>query len=54
MQNINIQFFEKRNKLHNYLHFDRKLSDQKVFEYVVDREKIAKHPFFPMISYTHQ
>ena len=51
MQNINIKFFEKRNKFRNYLHFDKKRSDQKVFEYVVDRDKVSEHSFFPMISY---
>lgn len=51
MQNINTKFFEKRNKFRNYLHFDKKISDQKVFEYVVDKEKISVHSFFPMISY---
>ncbi|EXB46444.1 hypothetical protein J699_03430 [Acinetobacter sp. 1000160] len=46
MQNINTKFFEKRNKFRNYLHFDKKISDQKVFEYVVDKEKISVHSFF--------
>lgn len=51
MKNINVKFFEKRNKSRNYLHFDKKLSDQKVFEYVLDAKNISEHSFFPMISY---
>lgn len=51
MKNIDIKFFEKRNRLRNYLHFDKKLSNEKILEYVLDKEKIAKHSFFPTISY---
>lgn len=48
---IDIKFFEDRNKIRNYLHFDRKKSNQKVFEYVTNPANIAKHSFFPTISY---
>lgn len=51
MKNIDIKFFEKRNRLRNYLHFDKKLSNEKILQYVLDKEKIAKHSFFPTISY---
>lgn len=51
MKKIDINFFEKRNRLRNYLHFDKKLSNEKILEYVLDKEKIEKHSFFPTISY---
>lgn len=48
---IDIKFFEDRNKVRNYLHFDRKMTDEKVFEYVTNPNNISKHSFFPTISY---
>ncbi len=35
-----------------YLHFDLPLSERKATEYVSDPERIARHPFYPFISYT--
>jgi RNA-directed DNA polymerase len=48
---VDIKFFEDRNKVRNYLHFDRKIKDEKVFEYVTNPDNISKHSFFPTISY---
>ena len=48
---VDIDFFERRNKVRNYLHFDQKKSNKKIFEYVSNKEKISKHSFFPTISY---
>lgn len=50
-QIIDIDFFINRNKVRNYLHFDKKMSDEKIFEYVLDKDNVAKHSFFPTISY---
>lgn len=48
---VDIDFFERRNKVRNYLHFDQKKSNKKIFEYVSNKEKISEHSFFPTISY---
>lgn len=48
---MDINFFIKRNRIRNYLHFDRKLSDKNVFKYVSNPENIARHSFFPTICY---
>lgn len=48
---VDIKFFKDRNKVRNYLHFDRKINDQKIFEYVTNPEKVSQHSFFPTISY---
>lgn len=39
---VDIEFFKRRNKVRNYLHFDQKISNKKLFEYVTDKE--CKHP----------
>lgn len=49
---LDIDFFERRNKARNYLHFDEKKSSKKIFEYVSNKEKVSKHSFFPTISYS--
>ncbi|WOE37998.1 hypothetical protein [Acinetobacter sp. SAAs474] len=49
---LDINFFERRNKVRNYLHFDKKKSNKKIFEYVSNKEEIAIHSFFPTISYS--
>lgn len=49
---MDIQFFKKRNQVRNYLHFDKKISAEKLFNYISDPEKISKHSFFPTISYS--
>lgn len=49
---VDIDFFERRNKFRNYLHFDKKKSNKKIFEYVLNEEEISKHSFFPTISYS--
>lgn len=48
---VDIKFFKDRNKVRNYLHFDRKINDQKIFEYVLNKDKVSTHSFFPTISY---
>ena len=48
---VDIKFFKDRNKVRNYLHFDRKINDQKIFEYVTNPDKVSQHSFFPTISY---
>lgn len=48
---VDISFFEKRNKVRNYLHFDKKINNELLFKYIVDQDKIASHSFFPTISY---
>ena len=35
-----------------YLHFDQPLSERKAVEYVSDPERIARHPFYPFLTYT--
>ena len=35
-----------------YLHFDLPLSERKAVEYVGDPERIARHPFYPFLTYT--
>lgn len=49
---LNNNFFEKRNKTRNYLHFDKKISSQKLYKYISNHENIEKHSFYPFISYT--
>lgn len=49
---VDIEFFKRRNKVRNYLHFDQKKSNKKLFEYVTDKEAISRHSFFPTISYS--
>jgi hypothetical protein len=49
---VDVHFFERRNKVRNYLHFDRKISNKKIFEYVTNSEIISTHSFFPTISYS--
>ncbi|WP_407409914.1 antiviral reverse transcriptase Drt2 [Acinetobacter sp.] len=48
---VDIKFFEDRNKFRNYLHFDRKMKNEKIFDYVTNPDNISKHSFFPTISY---
>lgn len=49
---IDQEFFERRNKLRNYLHLDKKLSNAVVYRYVIEKQKIEKHSFLPFISFT--
>ena len=49
---VDIEFFKRRNKVRNYLHFDQKISNKKLFEYVTDKEFVSRHSFFPTISYS--
>lgn len=51
MIDIDVSFFKKRNKVRNYLHFDKKIDDSLIFEYVTDSKKIENHSFFPTLSY---
>ncbi|MDA3500145.1 hypothetical protein MKL32_00670 [Acinetobacter sp. AOR34_HL] len=51
MKNIDLDFFKKRNKTRNYLHFDKKVNNSIVFDYVKDVRNIEKHAFLPTISY---
>src|SRR5574343_610375 len=39
---LNIDFFEKRNKVRNYLHFDKKINGSLVHAYVSDKKKINR------------
>lgn len=48
---LNNIFFEKRNKTRNYLHFDKKISSEKLYDYISNSENIKKHSFYPFISY---
>lgn len=48
---LNNIFFEKRNKTRNYLHFDKKISSEKLYDYISKSENIEKHSFYPFISY---
>lgn len=48
---IDVNFFKKRNKVRNYLHFDKKIDDLLIYEYVTDSKKIENHAFFPTLSY---
>lgn len=48
---LNNIFFEKRNKTRNYLHFDKKISSEKLYDYISNSENIEKHSFYPFISY---
>lgn len=50
-QIIDIDFFVNRNKVRNYLHFDKKIDDKKLFVYVTNPDKVAQHSFLPTISY---
>lgn len=49
-----VDFFKKRNKTKNYLHFDKKLSPFFLADYVSIPTNIEKHSFYPFISYTLQ
>ena len=49
---VDIEFFKRRNKVRNYLHFDQKISNKKLFEYVTDKEFVSRNSFFPTISYS--
>ena len=51
MTKIDVNFFKKRNRVRNYLHFDKKRNDLFVCEYVTDVKKIERHAFLPTISY---
>ncbi|ENV35078.1 antiviral reverse transcriptase Drt2 [Acinetobacter gerneri] len=51
MTKIDVNFFKKRNRVRNYLHFDKKRNDSFIFEYVTDVKKIENHAFLPTISY---
>ena len=51
MTKIDVNFFKKRNRVRNYLHFDKKRNDLFVCEYVMDVKKIERHAFLPTISY---
>lgn len=51
MTKIDVNFFKKRNRVRSYLHFDKKINDSLVFEYVTDVKKIESHAFLPTISY---
>ena len=50
-QIIDIDFFVNRNKVRNYLHFDKKIDDKKLLVYVTNPDKVAQHSFLPTISY---
>ncbi|MFB2579436.1 antiviral reverse transcriptase Drt2 [Acinetobacter sp. c2-A9] len=47
-------FFTKRSKLKNYLHFDRKPNISNIVSFVTDPFNIEHHAFFPFISYMTQ
>ena len=51
MTKIDVNFFKKRNRVRNYLHFDKKRNDSFICEYVTDVKKIESHAFLPTISY---
>lgn len=51
MTSIDISFFKKRNKVRNYLHFDKKINDSLIYAYVSDVKKIERHAFLPTLSY---
>lgn len=51
MSIVDLSFFIKRNRIKNYLHFDKKIDNRKILEYVTDIEKIKKHSFLPTLSY---
>lgn len=51
MKSIDIDFFKKRNKTRNYLHFDKKVNNSIIFDYVKDVKNIEKHAFLPTLSY---
>lgn len=50
-KNMEVEFFVRRNRVRNYLHFDKKIDNKKIFEYVSNEKNICKHSFFPTISY---
>ena len=41
-------------KTKKYLHFDNRISYSKVKNYVIDKNKISKHSFFPFIKYVQK
>lgn len=47
----NTDFFEKRARTKSYLHFDRKISSDKIADYVTNPKRIEEHPFFPFIHF---
>lgn len=51
MTKIDVNFFQKRNRVRNYLHFDKKINNLLIFEYVTDVKNIESHAFLPTISY---
>ena len=51
MTKIDVNFFKKRNRVRNYLHFDKKRSPSFVYEYVINPSNIVKHSFYPFIFY---
>lgn len=53
-QSINSNFFEKRNKSRNYLHFDDKKSSQALYRYICNPKNINSHAFYPFIHYKVQ
>lgn len=48
---MNENFFEKRNKYRNYLHFDDKKNATWLYNYVCQPANIETHSFFPFINY---
>lgn len=43
---------EKNKHRRNYAHFDSKISLNRVWSYISNPEKVAKHGFYPFIHYT--